>query len=293
MARRRSVHTEETPNHRYALLVPTQKAEEQLDEALKSYQGLLARTQAVRNESELADCKSERETLRSRSAEMLTRMFDADTVRNEFMEPAGGSYKLQPSFSDLIEYAARNLRRDITRLESVKSRLDLIPVSASVEEESELVPLIPRKQDHSKVFVVHGHDDGSKQAVARMLESLSLQPIILHEQASKGMTLAEKLDHYSDVGFAIVLLTPDDVGAAKASSDDLNPRARQNVVFELGLFIGKLGRDKVCALKKGDIEEPSDYKGVVYVPFDEHESWKYKLAKELREAGYQIDMNRV
>lgn len=142
----------------------------------------------------------------------------------------------------------------------------------------------------NKVFIVHGHDDGAKQNVARLLEKLKLEPIILHEQPNRSQTVIEKFEANSDVGFAVVLLTPDDVGRA-AGDSTLKSRARQNVFLELGYFIGLLGRDRVCALKKGDIEIPSDYVGVLWEPMDDGGAWKTNLAKELKAAGYSIDLN--
>jgi hypothetical protein len=143
-----------------------------------------------------------------------------------------------------------------------------------------------------KIFVVHGHDEGAREMVSRFLERIRLEPIILHEQANRGMTVAEKLDKYSDVGFAIVLLTADDLGRA-AKEEALKPRARQNVVMELGYFVGRLGRDKVCALKRGEVEIPSDYAGVVYTKLDDAGGWRAELGKELQAAGYEVDWERV
>nr|WP_315384358.1 nucleotide-binding protein [uncultured Sphingomonas sp.] len=146
--------------------------------------------------------------------------------------------------------------------------------------------------DLNKVFVVHGRDNGTKETIARFLEQQGLQPVILHEQPSKGMTIPEKLIANSDVGFAVVLLTPDDVGRARNDTED-KPRARQNVILELGYFVGRLGRQKVCALLKDTVELPSDYVGVVYLPWDDAGAWKMELAKEMHAAGYDIDFNRV
>ena len=123
-----------------------------------------------------------------------------------------------------------------------------------------------------KVFVIHGHDGAARETVVRFLEKLNLEPEILHEQPNEGRTIIEKFEDYADVKFAVVLLTPDDVGAVGEQNPELRPRARQNVVFEFGYFIGKLGREGVCALAKGDIEKPSDSDGVRYVPLDD-EDW--------------------
>ena len=112
-----------------------------------------------------------------------------------------------------------------------------------------------------------------------------------HERANEGRTVIEKVEAHGDVGFAIVLLTPDDEGSLKGGTPA--PRARQNVLLELGYFIGRLGRNRVCALKRGDLEIPSDFGGVVYEPFDAAGAWKQKLGRELEAVGYEIDWNKV
>ena len=143
----------------------------------------------------------------------------------------------------------------------------------------------------NKVFVVHGHDEGARESVARFLEKLGFEAIILHEQANQGRTIIEKIEAYSDVGFAVVLLTPDDYGGK--AGDPPKPRARQNVVLELGYFVGHLGRGHVCALMRGEIEVPSDWSGVVYQPMDPGGGWKGALAKELSVLGHDIDWSKV
>lgn len=138
------------------------------------------------------------------------------------------------------------------------------------------------------VFVVHGHDEGMKHSVARFLERSGLEPVILSEQPDQGRTIIEKFaDHAGMASFAVVLMSPDDVGGKDSSN--LRFRARQNVVLELGYFSALLGRKRVCALKKGDLEIPSDFFGVVYKDYDDGEGWKVGLARELRAAGYTIN----
>jgi predicted nucleotide-binding protein len=140
------------------------------------------------------------------------------------------------------------------------------------------------------VFIVHGHDEAMKEAVARFLTQIGFVPIILHEQANIGRTVIEKVEDYAGaVGFAVVLLSPDDEGCAVGET--LQPRARQNVLLELGYFIGLLGRERVCALKRGNIELPSDFGGVVFEKYDS--GWKEKLGRELEAVGYEIDWNKV
>ncbi|EAY24651.1 TIR domain-containing protein [Microscilla marina] len=148
------------------------------------------------------------------------------------------------------------------------------------------------KLDKTKVFIVHGHDQATKNEVARFLEKLDLTPIILHEQTDGGKTIIEKIEKYSDVGYSIVLYTPCDEGYKKGNPDDLKNRARQNVVFEHGFLIGKLGRKHVSTLIKGDIEIPNDISGLVYTKIDDS-SWKFKVLDELKNAGYDIDANKI
>lgn len=145
--------------------------------------------------------------------------------------------------------------------------------------------------DKSKVFIVHGHDEAAQAKTARFVEKLGLDAVILHEKASSGRTIIEKIEHYSDVGFAIVLYTPDDLGNVKGKAEELNGRARQNVVFEHGFLIGKLGRENVAALVEAPIELPNDMSGVVYINIDEGSAWHFQLAKEMKQSGYKIDMN--
>jgi predicted nucleotide-binding protein len=148
--------------------------------------------------------------------------------------------------------------------------------------------------DPRNVFLVHGHDDGAKHHAARVLAQLTgAEPTILHEQPSGGKTVIEKLDHHAmPAAAAVILLTPDDVGSESGASTT-RPRARQNVVFELGYFIGKLGRGNVIALVKGGVEIPSDISGVVYINMD-LANWPTELAKELRQIdGLTIDIRNL
>ncbi|ASG23647.1 putative nucleotide-binding protein with TIR-like domain [Nitrospirillum viridazoti] len=148
--------------------------------------------------------------------------------------------------------------------------------------------LLPKSD---KIFIVHGHDVAIRESVARFLEGVGFRPIILHEQANKGQTVIEKVEAHSDVGFAVVLLTPDDEGCVK--DGELEPRARQNVLLELGYFIGKLGRSRVCAIKKGAVSIPSDFAGALWTEFDASGAWKLALGRELAAAEYEIDWNKI
>ena len=152
-------------------------------------------------------------------------------------------------------------------------------------------PINTAPRNKRKVFIVHGRNNEVKQEVSRFISTLGLEPIILHEQASAGMTIIEKIERYSsDADFALVLYTACDQGRGEHERH-LHPkfRARQNVVFEHGYLMAKLGRENVCALVKGEIETPNDINGVVYVSLDDGGAWKMAVAKELVVCGYQIN----
>lgn len=145
--------------------------------------------------------------------------------------------------------------------------------------------------NNNHVFIVHGRDDDTKYQVASYITELGLIPIILHEQANLGKTIIEKIETYTNVGFAVVLYTPCDVGSIynyDQSKMSYRYRARQNVVLEHGYLMAKLGRQRVTALVKGDIETPNDISGVVYVGFDQYGYWKNDLKREILAAGITI-----
>jgi len=143
-----------------------------------------------------------------------------------------------------------------------------------------------------KIIVVHGHDHDTKDTVARFLTKLDLEPIVLHEQPDKGRTIIEKFEDYSDVQCAVVILSPDDVAYAKSAPTKQEERARQNVILELGFFIGKLGRDRTFALLLDGVSQPSELGGILYTPLSD-DSWRMKLVRELKEAGMEVDANKA
>lgn len=145
---------------------------------------------------------------------------------------------------------------------------------------------------NNNIFIVHGRDDLAKTEVARFIEKLGLKAIILHEQDNNGKTIIEKIEEHTNVGYGIVLYTPCDFGGL-AGETESKPRARQNVIFEHGYLIGKLGRNKVCALVKSDIEMPNDISGLVYTQLDAPGAWKLSVAKELTREGYSIDPSKL
>ena len=144
----------------------------------------------------------------------------------------------------------------------------------------------------NEVFIIHGRDESAKDALVGFIQQLGLRPVILADQPSAGMTIIEKFERHSEVGFAIALLTPDDVVSSQVGGH-AGTRARQNVIFELGFFVGRFGRSSVCALTKGEPEIPSDYSGVVYIPIESPSDWKLPLMRELKSFGFDVDANQA
>ena len=222
--------------------------------------------------------------------ELLRRIVDGDDLDNGFKRgvfiPLGRS-----SLATAVEVFCRDLARDISRLESILKRLDLIPESPEAVRVASSSSPVESVCTNNRVFIVHGHDEAAMQTVARCVEKLGLEALILHEQANEGRTIIEKFEDCADVDFVVVLLTPDDVGASSQDQDSLQPRARQNVILELGFFLGRLGRDRVCALHKDEVEIPSDFSGVLWVPMDSGGAWRLILAREMKAAGFDVDLN--
>lgn len=147
-----------------------------------------------------------------------------------------------------------------------------------------------------RVFIVHGRDLGTRDMVARFLEVLELETVILQEQPNQGITIIEKFERHAQVGFAVVLFTPDDIGSVRDDMATSHFRARQNVIFELGYLISHLGRERVAVLYKGDegeIEIPSDYSGILYTQMDDGGGWRFELIREMQSAGLDVDANKA
>lgn len=267
------------------LLVSRREAEQKIKEQIEA--GYQLRSREIDSRQALNVAYSDQRKWSEMNFEILRRYFDDDSVASHSMPqsiPVRGLNSLDGDVESFREY----LSDSISRFESVVARLPLIP---EITEHS----TTDRDQSLStNIFAVHGHDEAAKEKIARFIEKLNLHPIILHEQPTGGSkAIIEKLEANSDVGFAVVLLTPDDVGASRDKFHTLNPRARQNVILELGYFMGKLGRGRVCVLYKEGVEIPSDYQGVLYIPMDSDGAWRMALAQEFKNAGIEVDLNKI
>jgi len=234
--------------------------------------------------------------------ELLRRAFTSSEYADSYQRSViYGFFLHEPPLADQVADYREKVTTKKSQLVSLVERLDLIDEKFVVAKQPEelpysvaAAPLRRSPNSNKKVFLVHGQDEEAKAVVARFITSCELEPVILHEQANGGRTIIEKFEGEADVGFAVVLMTADDVGGLRRgneiASDELRLRARQNVVLELGYFAGRLGRERVAALKKGEIELPSDIAGVVWTPMDSGDAWKMSLVRELKAAGYEFDV---
>ena len=232
----------------------------------------------------------------ARNEEIFTRAFvDANNTDLDGYRQTGRSI----FYSDVVVEQKESITKLVAYLQGFIDRIDLIPCNAATPAEAKTKVEI----SGDKVFIVHGHGELIKVTVARTLEQPGLKPIILHEQEDYGNTIIEKFEsNATDVGFAVVLLTADDLGVSKkdiekAKSEGKEPqpseRARQNVVFEMGYFMGKLDRAHVFLLLEDGVEKPGDLDGIVYTPIDPEGMWKVKLAKRLKAMGYKVSLDSI
>jgi predicted nucleotide-binding protein len=218
----------------------------------------------VESQEDLSKAQEQEKRWRAYNRELLCRMFTTEEYAREYDLSSVPVHQVGDRYFDvdlrtLASRLQESVKRQAARIESIIDRLELIAEVSVAQAAS-------KPKHRSKVFVVHGHDEGALQAMARFLEKIGLDAIVLRERPDRGLTVIEKFEaSANEVGFAVVLLTPDDVGGL-ASVTEQATRARQNVIFELGYFVGKLGRGGACLLRKGDVQIPSDLAGVIYIP---------------------------
>jgi predicted nucleotide-binding protein len=268
-------------------MVPADQLHGEIEDRLRLGQELIERP--VPDEAALKECKSDYYTWSEYNVALLRRSFDAEGPADEYT-----SWLIAVGPPDAFHERVKELHEDIEskmrRLRSLMERLSLFSVhpdavAPTVAPDSSVIG--------DDVFIVHGHDDQTKQIVARFVAQLvGREPVILHEQADRGRTIIEKFeDHAASAACAIVLLTGDDIGGMKDGST--GPRARQNVVLELGFFLGKLGRGRVVILHETKVELPSDLNGILYVPLDESGAWRNSVAREVEAAGVDVNLKAL
>ena len=273
------------------LLVSREEAEKKIQERIEEGQKL--RDTQIDLQDELSRARKDHGNWSQYNKVLLLKIFDTSTIADKYdrhcIHPPIGiiSSPLEEKsvrFSkDLTRYNS-NIERDINHLKGILEQLPLYDEPSDTHQSN----------FGDEVFIVHGHNEAAKYKVANFVKDLDLTATILDEQPSRGQTIIDKFEeHANEAGFAIVLLTSDDVGGPKDKKDELNPRARQNVILELGYFLHGLGRERVCVLYDEGVELPSDIRGLSYVPLDSADGWKLKLAKEMLQADYLVDMNKI
>ena len=207
-------------------------------------------------------------------------------AQNILIKKSGGRIRSAEA-SEQVKAAIAGLAEEDKIEVHAEPRKDWVILENNGSEESVVTKM------SKKVFVVHGRDDLTKNEVSLFLRAIGLEPIILHMRPNGGRHLLTKFQEESDgADFAVVLMTPDDEGGL-AGAAEMRPRARQNVVLELGFFLGKLGPANVAALMRDDVEKPSDFDGIAYIPFDASGSWKTQLARELQYAKVPFDPGKL
>lgn len=231
------------------------------------------------------------------NSELLKRFFTNEELAKEYDFWAGMTISMrEPSLGEKIADVYKDVDKKIHRLDSIIERLELIPLIMAAKstfstQKNALLPHLHTK----KVFVVHGRDEVSKTSLEVFLHEIGLEPVVLHRKPDEGMTIIEKFEKHSEVSYAFILLTPDEV--AYLAADENKPdaerqkefRARPNVIFEFGYFVGKLGRSRVCCLYTGNISLPSDISGMIYKRYEKSiEEVAYSVIKDLKASGYAI-----
>lgn len=262
---------------------------------------------------ELSECVAEIESLRALDYEAISFRQWKRRVENLLIHGFGEATLQVEEFRNIVfyDFYADNSAKDVWTVDETyydpaeefqkglnAAKVQLLAISEDVTKHFEdgNKPVVSSKSlsmVNKKVFIVHGHDESLRVKMEATLIKLGFEPIVLRKQPNRLRTIIEKFEDYADVGFAVILLTADDVGCDKNKLDDKKFRARQNVVLEMGYFIAKLGRGRVMAVRDPDIEDPGDIAGVVYTDSSNDSQWQMELVRELKAAGYEVDMNKL
>jgi predicted nucleotide-binding protein len=270
-------------------MVPADQLREEINDRLSDGQELIDRSTG--DENALKERRQEYYTWTEYNEALLRRSFDTIEPADEYAR--GLAIGFIGGAPDPLPVRWDELHNDITgklrRLRSLQERLPLF----GQHSESTFTDAAAKELSGAEVFIVHGHDGEAKVTVARFLSKLlAREPVILHEQPDRGRTIIEKFeDQAGQVGSAVVLLTGDDDGGAVGKSQQR--RARQNVVFELGFFVAKLGRERVVILHEQGVELPSDIQGVLYVALDSRGAWRNTVARELQATGLEVNLTAL
>ncbi len=262
------------------LLRPRAEVQKKIAERIERGQALI--NEPIQGTADLDRLQHDRDRWHSYNLDMLASWFDGTGPLNEYNVGTGALIFSPETYFQQIESLHRNIESSNNRLRSILEKLELYEEASSTTPRAAPEPHAPTGRD---VFIVHGHA-GREYEVSHVVLEMGLKSVILKEEINRGSpTLIEKLEREANrSGYAIVIFTADDFGRSVKEADD-KPRARQNVVLELGFFIAKLGRDRVTILHDPSVEVPSDFGGVTYYPLDDAGAWKGRIESELRAAG--------
>lgn len=278
--------TRAEPNAQTVLTVSRAQLDAELDAQIAA--GKELRDREVTDAEGVKRLRADHYTWDEFNYDLLKLRFSDDSMATTYRGVSFGSIVDDDDPGNELRDRREDLGSDVRKLESIQARLAIYaePPDRADQPTREGAPVAKR------VFVVHGRSAGKRDEVARVLERIGLEATILSERPNAGQTLIEKFEsNAGEVAYAVVILTGDDEGGLRGGPT--RPRGRQNVVLELGFFYGRLGRGRVCLLFEKDVELPSDISGIAYVPFDESGAWPMLLARELRQAGLPVDMNRL
>lgn len=290
MAKRKIEHNAQIPTE---LIIPVDEFKKLIEERIQIGEKIF--NQEVRSQIDFDSNKKDFNDWDDYNSEFLKQSFNNE--HNEYKERYDdcgifiGLYMRPQTPSDKLKIFKEKIDSKLSNLKKLLGKADLLKCSVAIVGTSSR-KVTSEETNSNNIFIVHGHDEKTILDVARTVEKLGLIPIILSEQPNQGQTIIEKFELHSNVGFSIILLTADDLGKVKTDEEE-KYRARQNVILEMGYFIGKLGRNKVFPLYESGVELPSDLHGMLYNPLDEGSAWKFKLAKELNAAGYMVDANKL
>lgn len=264
----------------------TESASQAIDKRIVLGNKLLNRP--IANQSGLDDLKHDFGRWSSYNESLLQKIFEDQSIVDEYCMTGPVIVLPHRSIRLYVEEKQKHISASINNLVSIRERLELYEgatnQAVNAEQKEKELP-------NRKVFVVHGHDKGKRLAVEKFLEKLKLMPIVLQDQPGGSKALIEELVKHGDVAAALVIYTPDDEGRLAQGNHDLESRARENVVLELGYFIGRIGRDNVFVLLAHGIDLPSDFKGVRYTLIDDTDGWQMTTARNLKDSGLDIDVN--
>jgi predicted nucleotide-binding protein len=269
-----------------ALRVPRAEATRLIKESIQVGKDLLDRR--IESRQAFDAFRSDFDAWHKYNGTLLLKLFTTVEIQDQYHPSVFSAMSSSLNPQQRIQGVRDDIQRELDLITSILARLDSY-------EEIGRVPLAMQdagsRPGRATVFVVHGANGERKHEVARFIERVTGSwPTILHEQTNLGRTIIEKFENLAgETRFAVVLLTADDVGGVDANS--LKPRARQNVVLELGFFMAHLGRARVVALCEEGVERPSDIDGVLYIQLAG--GWQLQLAQEMKAASIDVDLNKV